>query len=200
MGNKYIKYTLCMKLYIFEKIYREEVIDIDTKQIILDATVKLMKTNKAKKLTVQKIIDEAHVSRATFYSFFADKFDVVNYYFQSYIENASNEEDNEAQMEMCAYQFIYDNKDYFINALKIEGQNSFKKFFYDYYYHFSKEMYLRNTNKKELSNEERIALDFYYMGSFYILEKWLMGGTKESPEYMARLTHKLMPSEYWKKK
>lgn len=50
-------------------MYREEVIYINTKQIILDATVKLMKSKGAKNLTVQKILDEAHISRATFYNF-----------------------------------------------------------------------------------------------------------------------------------
>ena len=50
---------------------------INTKQIILDATVKLMKSKEAKNLTVQKILNEAHISRATFYKFFADKYDVI---------------------------------------------------------------------------------------------------------------------------
>ena len=62
-----------------------EVIYINTKQIILDATIKLMKTNKVNKLTVQKILDEANVSRSTFYSFFSDKYDVINYYFKDYL-------------------------------------------------------------------------------------------------------------------
>ena len=170
---------------------------IDTKQIILDTTVRLMKTKEAKKLTVQKILDEAHVSRATFYSFFADKYDVINYYFQSYVERVSKEQGREV-IEICAYQFIYDNKDYFLNALEIEGQNSFKNFFYEYYYNLSADMYLRNTDKKELTKEDQILLEFYHAGSSHILNQWIIGGAKESPEYMAELVHKLIPPQYWK--
>lgn len=171
---------------------------INTKQIILDATVKLMKSKEAKSLTVQKILDEAHISRATFYSFFADKYDVINYYFESYLQEKSKDKEENDLVEACAYEFLYDNKDYFINAINLEGQNSFTKFLYDYYYNSCGEMYLKNTNKKELSTEDRITLSFYCMGSYHILIEWLINGTKESPEYMAQVTHKLIPEEYWK--
>ena len=91
-----------------------------------------MKVNKPNKLTVQNILDEAHVSRSTFYSFFSDKYDVINYYFESYANAITN--GNQNAENNCAYTFLYDNKEYFINALSVEGQNSFENFFYNYYY------------------------------------------------------------------
>ena len=180
-------------------MYRYEVIYINTKQIILDATVRLMKSKEAKNLTVQKILNEAHISRATFYNFFADKYDVINYYFESYAEQRKknkNEEDM-SLLEACAFNFVYDNKDYFLNAMKLEGQNSLKKFFYDYYYKSSIEIYLKNSKKKELAREDEIAISFYCMGSLHVLMEWLENGTKESPEFMASVIHKLVPKQYW---
>ena len=164
-----------------------------TKEIILDATIKLMKSHKANKLTVQKILDEANVSRSTFYSFFSDKYDVINYYFEHYFDSR-----NENVRNSCAYQFLYDNKDYFINAFDIEDQNSFKKFFYDHYYKECSQIYLANMNKESLSNDEKIELEFYCMGALHIAKQWLMNGAKESPEHMAELTQKLIPEKYWK--
>lgn len=172
---------------------------INTKQIILDATVRLMKSKDAKNLTVQKILDEAHISRATFYNFFADKYDVINYYFESYVEQMTKgeNEDDMSLIEVCAFNFIYDNKDYFSNAMEMEGQNSLKKFFYDYYYNSSVKIYLKNKKKKELSKEDEIAISFYCMGSLHVLMEWLTNGAKESPEFMASIVHKLIPQQYW---
>lgn len=172
---------------------------INTKQIILDATVKLMKSKEAKNLTVQKILNESHISRATFYKFFADKYDVINYYFESYVEQRTKDknEDDMTLLEACAFNFIYDNKDYFLNAIKLEGQNSLKKFLYDYYYNSSVKIYLMNMKKKELSRKDEIAISFYCIGSLHVLMEWLENGTKESPEFMASVIHKLIPKQYW---
>lgn len=166
---------------------------INTKQIILDATIKLMKDNKPNKLTVQRIIDEAKVSRSTFYSFFSDKYDVINYYFKYYLDSRPEDCKNN-----CAYKFLYDNRDYFINAFDIDGQNSFKNFFYDHYYKSCSEVYLANMNKESLSDDERIEIEFYCIGALHIAKKWLMDGAKKSPEDMTELTQKLIPEKYWR--
>ena len=175
-----------------------EVIYINTKEIILDATIKLMKNNNINKLTVQKILDEANISRSTFYKFFSDKYDVINYYFKYYVDSMLNENCNQDLENKCAYQFLYDNKDYFLNAFKIEGQNSFKSFFYDYYYKSCAEVYLANMSKETLSDDDKIALECYCSGALHITEQWLMNGAKESPKHMAELTQKLIPKKYWK--
>lgn len=168
----------------------------DTKQIILDATVKLMKANKPNKLTVQNILDEAHVSRSTFYSFFSDKYDVINYYFKSYLDSTVNK--NQNLENSCAFQFLYDNKDYFIKAFSVEGQNSFEDFFYNFNYDYCTKMYLANTNKESLSYEDRLSIEFYCMGGMHLAKQWLKGGAKEPPLMMTELTHKLTPEKYWK--
>lgn len=155
-----------------------------------------MKANKPNKLTVQNILDEAHVSRSTFYSFFSDKYDVINYYFKSYADSVSNE--NQNSENNCAYKFLYDNKDYFINALSTEGQNSFEDFFYNYYYNSCSKMYLANMSKESLSDDDRISLEFYCIGSLHIAKQWLARGAKESPIKMTELTHQLIPEKYWK--
>lgn len=167
---------------------------MDTKKIILDATIKLMKANKVKKLTVQKILDEANVSRATFYSFFSDKYDVINYYFKDYLNSRANENSE----NKCAYEFLYDNKDYFLNAFEVEGQNSFNSFFYDHYYESCAEVYLVNMKKEVLSEDDKISLEFYCIGALHIAKQWIMNGAKESPKHMAELTQKLIPEKYWK--
>lgn len=175
-----------------------EVICVNTKQIILDSTIKLMKDNKLNKLTVQKILNEANVSRSTFYSFFSDKYDVINYYFKSYADSTLNENHNQDFENNCAYKFLYDNKDYFIKALEVEGQNSFGDFFYEYNYNYCAKMYLANMNKELLSDDDRISIEFYCMGALHIAKQWLMRGAKESPLHMSELTHKLIPEKYWK--
>lgn len=53
---------------------------MDTKSMIVDAACRVFKRYPFERVTVQKIIDEAGVSRSSFYKYFRDKFDVVEWF------------------------------------------------------------------------------------------------------------------------
>ncbi|MBR6479997.1 MAG: TetR/AcrR family transcriptional regulator, partial [Clostridia bacterium] len=57
-----------------------------TKNDILTAFNALIETKGFDKITVQMIIDEAGIGRATFYRYFKDKYDVMNYNYMKFIE------------------------------------------------------------------------------------------------------------------
>lgn len=40
-------------------------------------------------------------------------------------------------------------------------------------------------------------ISFYCMGSLHVLMEWLANGTKESPEFMVSVVHKLILKQYW---
>lgn len=53
---------------------------MDTKNMIVDAACRVFRQYPFDRVTVQKIIDEAGVSRSSFYKYFKDKFDVVEWF------------------------------------------------------------------------------------------------------------------------
>lgn len=57
---------------------------MNTKMILLEAVKTLVEKGKFQTMTVQDILDEAEVSRATFYKYFRDKYDITNNYYVYY--------------------------------------------------------------------------------------------------------------------
>ena len=54
-----------------------------TKQLLAQSLQELMATAPLEKISVNDIVDHANVGRNTFYYHFEDKYDLVNWYFQS---------------------------------------------------------------------------------------------------------------------
>ena len=57
-----------------------------TKEDILRAFNSLIEATDFDKITVQMIIDEAGIGRTTFYRYFKDKYDVMNYNYERYLQ------------------------------------------------------------------------------------------------------------------
>ncbi len=64
---------------------------MDTKKIIMDAACRVFKRCPFEKVTVQRILDEAGVSRSSFYKYFKDKYDVVEQFCFQNIERVFDE-------------------------------------------------------------------------------------------------------------
>ena len=63
-----------------------------TDRAIVNAFIKLVNQGSFEKLTVQEILDEALVSRNTFYSHYRDKYDIAEQLFEKYKEDLSQNE------------------------------------------------------------------------------------------------------------
>ena len=57
-----------------------------TRDDILNAFNSLIETTDFDKITVQKIIEKAGIGRTTFYRYFKDKYDVMNYNYMKYLQ------------------------------------------------------------------------------------------------------------------
>ena len=97
-----------------------------TKQLLAQSLQELMATTPLEKISVNDIVDHANVGRNTFYYHFEDKYDLVNWYFQSGITRFL--------VELSAYSswnallaaletYFLENKVFYCNALAYNGQN-----------------------------------------------------------------------------
>lgn len=102
-----------------------------TKRALASALRELMEQTPFEKISVADICESCEMNRKSFYYHFRDKYDLVNWIFDSeFLKAASRQKYSEPWEllgDMCGY--FYDNRSFYRRALKIKGQNSFSEHF-----------------------------------------------------------------------
>ena len=105
-----------------------------TKRALAAALKSLMAEMPFSKISVGSICDRCDMNRKSFYYHFRDKYDLVNWIFDTeFIALAKQKRFNtswEFLEELCG--FLYDNRDFYCKALQIKGQNSFSDHFREF--------------------------------------------------------------------
>lgn len=157
-----------------------------------------MDGRRIESITVQDILDVAHVSRGTFYKYFWDKYDLANAYYAEYVQEhilPRYDGTNWRSLLVEIMYFIRKNKDYFcqLTGLTIHG---FAEFLLEAGEKGYRQNYLINTGKDKLDRRDRYALEFYNSGCVRLICLWLEDGCVDSPEDIADLVLDLLPAEY----
>lgn len=104
-----------------------------TKNALAAALKRLMKNQGFEKISVSEICKECGMNRKSFYYHFRDKYDLVNWIFYvdflGKLQIASYENGWDALQDLC--ERFYEDRDFYLEALKIEGQNSFHDYVID---------------------------------------------------------------------
>ena len=102
-----------------------------TKRTLAAAMKELMAEKPMAKISVGEIVGRCGLNRKSFYYHFRDKYDLVNWIFYtevfSEIQKANPPNMLEVFERICTY--LYENRDFYRNALKVTGQNSFSDYF-----------------------------------------------------------------------
>ena len=91
----------------------------------------LMKEKLFSRISVGDICDRCGMNRKTFYYHFRDKYDLVNWIFQTEFLEMIREQNYTSGWQLlsdiCAY--FYSEQAFYTNALQVEGQNAFRDYF-----------------------------------------------------------------------
>lgn len=102
-----------------------------TKLAFANAMKELMVEKPMSKIIIRDITESCNMSRKSFYYHFKDKYDLVNWIFYtefiSVVEKTSYSDIWSLLENICEY--LYENKVFYCNALKVKGQNSFSDYF-----------------------------------------------------------------------
>lgn len=165
------------------------------KKGLANSLEQLLKTRKIDSITVSDISKEAGISRTTFYRYFADKYELMNWVYTCYMDELSNK----YQHIHCYYRLMLDQtsfldskREFFSKTILYDGQNSFFSHFI-----MNMEEYL-SRNLKSLLNHELSARDEYIIrgyaaGVYKIISEWIMSGCMQSPKYITELLIEIMP-------
>lgn len=103
-----------------------------TKELLADSFRELVLTMPFQKISIKMITDRAGVIRPTFYNYFQDKYEVIEYLFEQDVRSHVQVMlDNGMEREAIKLMFICFEKHlkYYRILFDIEGQNSFEEYF-----------------------------------------------------------------------
>ena len=156
-----------------------------TKRALATALKELMEELPFDKINVAHICERCDMNRKSFYYHFKDKYDLVNWIFdteiisfmQSYSSSTELSERAEVILEICRY--FYENRSFYSKALKIEGQNSFSEHFRECILPLLR---FRLTHLNNDFADDDFALNFFTDATVCTMERWLLDKNCMPPE------------------
>ena len=164
-----------------------------TKQAIVTAFNRLIEKVEIERITTGRIAAEAGVSKATFYRYFRDKFDVQNYNYQALLDRALEQCDNYRDLFFLLYSFAKDEWTGFRRAFNSSGVNSLENFVYTYSRAVVERITAQNRGGAGLTPEEALQVDVLCWGISYMYKKWTLGQYPLEPDAAADALFALMP-------
>ncbi len=120
-------------------------------KVYLAKTLKSMMSEiPFEQITVTMLCDRCGINRKSFYYHYKDKYDVINWIFDTEFREYAELGDTlnaVAKLECCS-RYLYDNRAFYSKALEIRGQNSFSEHFRETIYRLIKSITGRLWTKK----------------------------------------------------
>jgi probable dihydroxyacetone kinase regulator len=125
----------------------------------------LMVRHLFEKITIKQICDETGVIRATFYNYFDDKYDCLNWIVYHDLVESTNEYIEKKDLKgmiSTALNILLDNKQFYRAAYNVTGQNSFEDMVRNNLRIVMREYFDRNRRPDVLSQYDNNLLSRYY--------------------------------------
>ncbi|OUN08641.1 dihydroxyacetone kinase transcriptional activator DhaS [Flavonifractor sp. An92] len=151
-----------------------------TKWALAASLKELMMEQPFEKINVAQICERCNMNRKSFYYHFKDKYDLVNWIFDTEFIALVKEEDlGSRYQERWAFiektcHYFYQNHVFYRKALQIRGQNSFYEHFREYIRPLLAD---RITYVFKQAQPDAFTLDFFTDALLCAMERWLL--TKE---------------------
>lgn len=104
-----------------------------TKRALAAALKELMDEFPFTKISISDICDKCEMNRKSFYYHFKDKYELLNWIFDTECIAITNQDDYERRVDVmldfCRY--LYENRKFYKNALQVRGQDSFLEHFHE---------------------------------------------------------------------
>lgn len=153
-----------------------------TKLALSNALKELLEEQSFEKISVSDICERCHMNRKSFYYHFKDKYDLVNWIFDTEFVEVNQTNAMYAQNESFAFDdrwknieiicdYFYENRSFYRRVLKVDGQNSFVSHFRE----FIRPLF-RLWVEALLGVEDvpEMVYDFVLDGVICVVERWLL--------------------------
>lgn len=156
-----------------------------------------MKKASVENITIKEICFAAHCSRQTFYRCFKDKYDLINWYFDRILRISFDRMGQGRTIRdglLKKFQYIQEEHLFFYAAFSMDSQNNLRQHDFEMIYAFYIDLITKKKNYP-LDAKMMDILEIYCFGSVYRTVKWVLHGTKESPEELVDILIQAMPKD-----
>ena len=170
-----------------------------TKRVLADGIKKVMESKAFDKITVTDITDSCGVSRNTFYYHFQDKYELVNWIFYTEITPIARAAQGEkgwaaALTELFCY--LRNNRAFYSNVLRFQGQNSFSSCLCDFYQSAMRKLIEKDTSGVLTLEEQQFAAKFYSNALIGTVMDWVSEDMRPDPEEAVATIEKLINGHF----
>lgn len=152
----------------------------DTKKMLADTLRSLMDNYSFDQITVTQICESCGINRKSFYYHFKDKYDVVNWIFDSEFNTTAIDPSLSGWVNLVSCcNYLYENRAFYKKALEITGQNSFTEHFRNTLYNRAKSDY-RSTIP--LENVSDFQINFFADAIVMAFHRWLRSKDCMTPD------------------
>lgn len=166
---------------------------------LAEAMKTCMRTMPVEKITVKEIVQECGTTRQTFYRYFLDKYDLINWYFDKILLESFEHmgEGTTVYEGLCKkFQYIEEERLFFKAAFRNDQQNCLREHDFRLILAFYTRQ-IEEKTKEPISENLRFLLEMYCQGSIYMTVQWVLGERKSTPQEMAKALVSAMPSELY---
>ena len=149
-----------------------------TKLLLAQSLQQLMLTMPLEKISVNDSVEKAGVGRNTFYYHFADKYDLVTWYFQTGVTPFLFEHTKYGSWQdilLGLEEYFRQNKVFYQNALAYTGQNSLSEYIYDFMQKYNRQR-LSECRPDMRADELEFLSQFLAGAGMGVLMPWVRGG------------------------
>lgn len=149
-----------------------------TKLLLAQSLQQLMLTMPLEKISVNDIVEKAGVGRNTFYYHFADKYDLVTWYFQTGVTPFLFEHTKYGSWQdilLGLEEYFRQNKVFYQNALAYTGQNSLSEYIYDFMQKYNRQR-LSECRPDMRADELEFLSQFLAGAGMGVLMPWVRSG------------------------
>ena len=168
----------------------------DTKYVFAKSIMELMESQSLDKITVTDIVKKSGMTRQTFYRYFKDKYDLVNWYFERLADKSFKQISNSYTLKeglTKKFTFLLNDRVFFSEAFKSKDYNNIE----NYDYQSILELYKKIIYNKigDIPDDIIFLLEMYCHGSITMTVEWATTGMERSPEEMADLLISALPQK-----
>lgn len=167
------------------------------KRYIAETTARLLKTKRVEDVTIREIVEISNISRATFYRHFNDKYDLINWIFEQYMDQITSYYSHTTlcykQITFDIVSFMKNSRVLFKKCFDYIGQNSFQEFFAQKITNWVENHLKELLDVDKLTREYEMMITFNSVGVVNCVNEWLNNGCQETETEITNIIINCMP-------